>query len=485
MMERYVRLGLVLAVVLLCWPAGWAAADPAVEVAAGRQALQNGDLAGADGHFRAALAESPNHQAANFFATLTGIAMATRSPTFNSLLDRLGVDPQGRDLFNWTADLPRNHFGDVVLPGNAPGSGELIQGFIQAFFPPISAGLGRLDRIQPSFVLQLAANEWPGMEAAEVDYGDVLMLRGACLGTLAWVLSPGAYNLNVDIDKTLSDIQQEISVTPRSILRDYPNLLKLQSPQWLSYGRLLASAAIDAFVAAYQAMAAETDDQSDDLIGLDPGTDVQGVIAGAREFQMALSGPQLINNDFVLDLSQFFVDRIASLRTLLPEFTEEGPPVANSFPDPTFSGILPQLTQWDLVDAFDLMPEIDIWTNMQCGPGCTLTIQAWLGNMSFRDPVDLYLALAVPGMPGGQVLFITRSGVQPGRLDQLASWQPYAAGLRLPLGLDQAVPLLGPLPTAGLPSGWYQVYAFFAPSGHPAFIQRDLWSFISQTGFFR
>jgi hypothetical protein len=125
---------------------------------------------------------------------------------------------------------------------------------------------------------------------------------------------------------------------------------------------------LDAFLAASEFIRSETDDQSNDLLTIEPDqladeAEIRVQIAALRS---ALDGPTTILNlgtvsldeqlgiDFlndslgteidasgaILDLALFYEEHPFDLRGVLPTFDESNGVVADSFPDPTFRGVL-------------------------------------------------------------------------------------------------------------------------------------------------
>ena len=151
------------------------------------------------------------------------------------------------------------------------------------------------------------------------------------------------------------------------------------------YATVRMELAADFALQALDALEAETDDQSDDILKYDPtgfdglsSQDVADARSVIQDVQGALSAPtdvtlnegQLDEFTFTLDAREFFVDPIADFKAVLPDYIattalEEGESVAHfqwvelnldewTFPDPTFSGILPGITTPDLFElGFD------------------------------------------------------------------------------------------------------------------------------------
>ncbi len=139
-------------------------------------------------------------------------------------------------------------------------------------------------------------------------------------------------------------------------------------------------------LSAIDELKAETDDQTDDIIKIDPITfddltfesaqELEDARASVQDILDALSSPTVITVDggppdgfsFMLDARQFFIDPIADFKLLLAPYVvltaDEGGEMVGLFrwtalnldewmlPDPTFSGILPGMTTTS--DLFDL-----------------------------------------------------------------------------------------------------------------------------------
>ncbi len=134
---------------------------------------------------------------------------------------------------------------------------------------------------------------------------------------------------------------------------------------------------VDAYNVSSDFIRAETDDQSDDfiVIELEDQQDEAELRNKLNQAKASLNGPTLIDIDLdsactpdstvpcqeLVDLSLFF-DTPFDLRGLLPTFgfdpTRNSPNFIESgtFPDPTFNGILPDMTQERLIDILDLDP---------------------------------------------------------------------------------------------------------------------------------
>ena len=142
-------------------------------------------------------------------------------------------------------------------------------------------------------------------------------------------------------------------------------------------------------LSAVDALEAETDDQTDDIIKIDPidfagpsrfesAEQLADEKAMVQDILDALSSPTVITENegtvdeisFMLNAREFFINPITDLKELLPPYevfmaVGDGETVALArwkelnidewtFPDPTFSGILPEMTTTsDLVDTFD------------------------------------------------------------------------------------------------------------------------------------
>ena len=332
---------------------------PVANAATGRALLFNhgnptySGLLAAKQKFEDALSADRNNQEANLFYAVTRIGAFALEEGSGAGLETL------RDVFH-AFGMTRNSnefFEDGLpydtppeLPGNSP-RGEAIRQFLAGpYISLLNGALDNLENIGSSFQTTLTSDE-TGDEAVEVDYGDVLLLRSilqAFKATL-WVIS--AY----DIDLDPVQIADNLNIHPFNINTDLinpnPEFLKLVSGggTTLKNAETDIIAAINSYDAASTFIRSENDNQEDDLITLDPEettneTEFRDILDYIKD-SLENNYPVEIGDDALrVDFSEFFDDPI-SIRDHLPSFiynactgNYKG---VSSFPDTTFSGILP------------------------------------------------------------------------------------------------------------------------------------------------
>jgi hypothetical protein len=355
------------------------------------------DLLGADDALAAAVAADPSNGEAALLRALTAIPAAyerggegddpsTFTDSFEEFLDQMGVSSGGRSLFDFTATFPD------VLPPDFPTGGD-IQEFLETVLcPAIDPALDALASLDTDFSMTISATELAavGLESTgplEVDYGDAKLIEAALRmvkGTLlSFVL---AHDYDVDIDG-LSRVDPIF--VQQDILDAHPELMRLRpdGPSILADAKALFIGAVDAYYAASDYIRNLDDlDQSDDFFTLAP-EDLDGELAlrtTLGEVRCSLDGNGLLSVDDagpictvgspliggqVINLSQFYNDPF-DLRSKLPAIsydTECGREFVDTlnvspsspFPDPTLNGMLPLMTQVDMVEG--LRPDLGFY----------------------------------------------------------------------------------------------------------------------------
>ena len=395
----------------------------------GKTYLENQSLSAAHSSFQSALTLSPNHQGANLFFALTRLLMISNSADFNTLLNRAGVSSSGRDVFNWTADFTRDPQGKILLPSNSPTGAEL-QSFLQNnVLPEIDGALDNLSKVASNYetiyqwTLESGSgsvsspntitvtgptpywgyNEWVGykivvqgteytitsntfdtitvtpnwtippgnynykiFELVEIDYGDVLIMRGSLYLAKGGIYILSSYNLDIDIDTIVSLYNAGTLNIQNHIVNTYNQLLNLLPAQQLSQAKSLMRDAINTFTSAIDFIKAETDPQDNDLFVIDDPAEEQRYRDLLADLYGALDGSSYVRKiGYQVNLSEFF-DRPKTLRNYLPHFIKQFIE-ADTFPDPTFGGILPSMTSnelnkvlWDCI----IYPEALLWTSV-------------------------------------------------------------------------------------------------------------------------
>lgn len=189
----------------------------------------------------------------------------------------------------------------------------------------------------PNYTIELTAAETGG-SSATADSGDLKLIAANLQLLRSLLLSLTAYNWEAKLG-VLHEIDNSIYLDPQSILSAFPQLFTLQNTT-------LVEDAKDAFLASeslYQSASTLIRNRTTTaprLFTLEPEEQADEADFRERFSQLAASivSPQQIDGDTV-DLSPLFADGF-KLRENLPQFIR-GNIVEDTFPDPTFQGILP------------------------------------------------------------------------------------------------------------------------------------------------
>ncbi len=311
-------------------------------VSAGRACLVAHNLTGAYSNFNAAVTLSPTNEAANALAAVTRLLLLPQQPAGSNFLNRLGFSVSGRDIYNWTAALPKDPNGSTVLPANF-NSSEAISFYRTNIMVALAASRTNLARItNQAFTLSLTVNE-TSIESVTVDYGDILLLQALERVTEFMGYTLNAHNFSVVINhlKDLGNADpSQLSI--QRVLADYPSLLTQASAADLASSK----AALTNAIALYQ-------QASDFIRNTRPAGAVRlfnletnDLVAEAQfrdelaKTPQSLNGPVKFNtNDtFSLYAGAYFAGT-KSLRSLVPQFNGNRY-VNNSLPDYTFGGFL-------------------------------------------------------------------------------------------------------------------------------------------------
>ncbi len=298
-------------------------------VALGKDALIAQDIVKANNNFLAALQLDSGHAEANLFYAATRILNLVYAEASNTLLDRFGIDAAGREFYAWTADFPRNAEGDIVLPSDAPTSGDVLAYLETILLPQIDGALGNLDALEdaasettaPITVVSAALlNDEVDMET-EVDYGDVALYRSILQLAKSIILGLNSYDLDVDIDDLAAKANNDNLNIVSDVIEAYPSLLKLSDPM-LSGAKAALVESIEAYQAASAFIRNEPDAQDDDLITIDleSTTDESHFRVALAQIRDSLLGPA--QGPFALEFGQLihlghFFDNPMDLRDFL------------------------------------------------------------------------------------------------------------------------------------------------------------------------
>ncbi len=248
------------------------------------------------------------------------------------------------------------------LSPDSPGSGAL-QGFLaDRVAAELRAAVALLEDVSDAFVFQLR----DGTRVVELDKTDALFLKGVAQAMLATIDLQGAYDLDVDLVRLRADADAG-GYTVQRFWEDAPLFLTLRDAVRLPQARDDATDGIRSLQAAVQHLAAETDDQSDDLVVLSDHAcwydgytysctttynpqqriaELEDALGQALAIATA-SGPYTLDmntpdtsDDVVVDPDRFFAG--VNLRALVPAPFTAGAwgDRPSLFPDTTFGGVL-------------------------------------------------------------------------------------------------------------------------------------------------
>lgn len=342
----------------------------------GREKLRERDIVEANNYFKQAVTADKNNQAANFFYGITRIlVLVEQNSLLKNLLDRFGFDPGGRSIYNFTSRPPKDQSGNYQLPADSPDVNEIISFLNKAVLPELKGSYKNFDKLKKDFSVNLLPSETVvtlsndlgnANSSVEIDYGDILIFKSgikAFEGLMNLLLY---YNFNMDIDDANSSrtngtflIKDFINNNPEFGIRN-----KNSRSSFLRMANFSFINAINLYLQASDSIRKESDPQENDLFYFDKDKNSVNEEKNSRDvlnkIKASFSGPVIIStdpnkktDDFKLNLKIFFRG-IPNLRVLLPEFDNANNIIPNTFPDPTFKGILPGFNQQKLNTLFHL-----------------------------------------------------------------------------------------------------------------------------------
>ncbi len=356
----------------------------------GKHLLENQELFAANYAFMFAVEASPAHQEANFFYALTRLASSIVSneegadhaklESVKELMDSFGISQAGRSLYEWTADFQRDDYGDTVLPATAPTVDDIEDFLIDYVIPELDGALDNLGKVTYGFQTALTPmmfneGDYGALSVnddAEVDYTDVVFFRAALHSLKAFLYTVTAYDSNeFDIDAFVLRARSVV-VNINQVFEEYPKLLLIKRTGNFALAKSQWNEAIDSYFEASNLLRAETDDQLNDLISIDPDdmADEEEFRFTLEDIEAAMSGPANIRPDdpgfrdhtgdyITADLTRFF-DSPFHIRDYLPQFVANIP---CSVPDPTFNGMFPNLSHDDWGDTLKDFNDITVFSD--------------------------------------------------------------------------------------------------------------------------
>ncbi len=265
-----------------------------------------------------------------------------------------------------------------VIQDQPPDLGPLQDIMENVIIPVLDVVILLLESIEayPDWQLVLTP-ELTGMQEGrlELDIADILMLDAMINVLKSQLHFFVSYNLNAPDFSDTTAVKAALNQQDGTFLK-----LRTNGATHLGLTRTSLLTAITKLGQFSAALQAETDDQTDDLIKIDPtgdsGPSVQDLLdiaLGLNQLSATLNGPYLVEEDFdgdgtteslTVDLSAYFSNPISDPKQVLPPyqwnsmymmFLWDGWPEDYSqfvFPNPTLNGIYPGLTTDAAFKAF-------------------------------------------------------------------------------------------------------------------------------------
>ncbi len=360
-------------------------------VAEANQAAEEGDWAKADSLYKEALKYDSNNTDANFGVGLSQTILLKEDPEIEEIINLIeswlsGEEPVppkrfdlwgkkvGKGKFSYeipsVASFPKGMYSFMkFVTDTIPAISDIQQIIDDRIIPVINYVLGRFEFLEayPDFHFYITPGIGEGIDtnividSIEIDVGDIYV-ADAGLRTIRAVLRVfTAYNFDVNYDSLLNEIT---CTTYVRTLIDGNNpffTLKVDGASKMSNSRGDLLTGIEKVRSGVMSIQAETDDQDDDLIPKMSHDEYEAFMSGLDTATTVLTVPYSVTvydtagveMPITLDVKRFFLNPIVDWKAKLPEHHwdwDEGGFIPNSpltFPDPTFNGIFPGMTNLD------------------------------------------------------------------------------------------------------------------------------------------
>ena len=243
-------LGLGSAVLSLAFGQNLPAQPAYMYVAQGRSYLSATNLPAAHSAFASALALERTNATANAFYAATRLLMLPSQPAGSNFLTRLGLPASGRNLYEWTAELPtepNDHHLPLVPAGlNANEFVAQLRTTVLTELVGAEANLAAIT--DPNFLLYLTASETQE-GAVTVDYGDVQMLRALLQAAEYFAYTTYSWNLDAQLT-VIRDLATNHTASIESVLARYPNLFTYATTLDLPAAKLAFQNGVARYLAA-------------------------------------------------------------------------------------------------------------------------------------------------------------------------------------------------------------------------------------------
>jgi T5SS/PEP-CTERM-associated repeat protein/autotransporter-associated beta strand protein len=312
-------------------------------------------LVSADRRFALALTNNPTDSMALTLKSVTGLAVLQENPEFVQLLTHIGVIQPQQSIYHLDYKTPTDQYGAAVVSGTMSNVISYIDTTLR---PQLTNSISQLSRVSTNVSFTLTGQQTGTLPVA-VDYGDVQLALSALYLAEAISYTEDRYNFGI----TLNDVSKALSgeITIEEILVKYPLLLGYGS----NNGRLEAKQALINANAAFQRAVGFIPNQRVPRPGYpnvfsidkDDPKAIEGFVSMAHRLDALAASfvsPQVFPADatspMLLDGQTINLANWVSTQT--PPRSWIG---TNSFwgdlynpgtlSDPTFSGILPDMTQ--------------------------------------------------------------------------------------------------------------------------------------------
>lgn len=337
------KLVLVLAALLMLGPA--LHAQTADEfVSQGRAFLSQSNLAAANNSFASAVALSPDNPSANVFYAATRFLILPSEPVGSNLLSRIGVPLAGRDIYNWTAELPADTNGVPLAPAGV-NANEFTTVLRTNCLPAFIASDENLAKvIDTNFVMNLTSNETRTVSVT-LDYGDVLMLRAMLHAAEYFTYTTYSWNLDAQL-ASIRALYANDEFTIERLMMDYPNLLTFATTNDLAAAQIAFQNGTDLYLQASEFIRNRPTNVTR-LFNYDAGK-----AKAERKFRLTIADltkslngaiPLVVDTNYTVFLPEHF-SGTHPLRSFLPAFHGKGF-VLGSIEDPTFGGLIHGFTE--------------------------------------------------------------------------------------------------------------------------------------------
>ena len=314
-------------------------------IAQGKSYLAATNLIGANNSFSNAVVLSPTNPTGNVLYALTRLLVLPYTTSGSNFLNRLGVPVDGRNVYNWTAQLPADTNGVPLAPQgvNAAEATDLLRTNI---LPALGAAEANLATVNgTNFLLSLSSQE-TDLAAVQIDYGDVLLLRAILEAGIYFGYTLNSWNLDAQLAAVRS-LYLSDGLSPAQLLARYPELFTFSATNDLALAKTSFANAVSLYLQASAFIRARSINEirlfNLDVAKANKEDDFRRLLTG---LQSALDGPVRLDVGYhlTINLAPLF-DGSHPLRSVIPQFS--GPNYVLGTLDPTFEGIITGLDRGD------------------------------------------------------------------------------------------------------------------------------------------